>query len=185
MPFEEARAMHRTRTLVRLAVERLDPRIAPAVFTWSAGGSSGNFSDANNWAGKAAPPNDGTAELMFPPVDQLKTGAAGLTAINNLVGANGSTTFLSIAFMDDYRIEDVNGNNDSFLTTTVTKGVEVVSGTVVINTQLALPAGSEFKVNANAAMVAAVNGDGSIHTGTGMFMIADLNASKADPDPCP
>ncbi len=48
---------------IKLNLERLEDRLAPAVMTWTGGGTDGNWSTAANWGGTAPSPGD---ILVFP-----------------------------------------------------------------------------------------------------------------------
>src|SRR6476469_8004304 len=48
-----------------LALVALEDRTAPAMFTWTGGGGTNNFSDKANWGG-TAPATNGVDDLVFP-----------------------------------------------------------------------------------------------------------------------
>src|SRR5262249_39043744 len=80
---------------IRLSLEELETRLAPATFVWTGQGGNSNFSTAGNWANFAtnAPGTPGTGDsLIFP----LNGPSAPGTVTDDLAG---TTNFNSITFL--------------------------------------------------------------------------------------
>jgi len=81
-----------------LALEQLEPRLAPATFIWTGAAADPNWSDPQNWTVNGAPgtPNpNGLDDLVFPG------GASQLNSVNDLTTGTGApATFNSLSFSD-------------------------------------------------------------------------------------
>src|SRR6266446_3360197 len=80
---------------VRLGLEALEDRLAPATFTWTGQGIDANWGTKENWQGNVAPTGvPGSLEdLVFP------SGPSKLSTTNNIPLVNGAPpTFNSITF---------------------------------------------------------------------------------------
>jgi autotransporter-associated beta strand protein/adhesin HecA-like repeat protein len=167
----------RRKATLRLQLEALEDRLAPATHTWTGAATSGAFwSDPNNWQGGAPSTTETNVVLIFP--DQ----AAQQTNTNNITGL----TIQSIAFLATSLTTTTNysitGNAITLSGGITQAGPTQVVGTDTLNPSITLSAAQKFSVaNTNGTLVLGgmLSGPGAVtKDGAGTVVLSGANAGR-------
>jgi autotransporter-associated beta strand protein len=181
--------IRRQRPTLKLRLEDLESRLAPAAFTWTGGGgtSNENWSSAANWGG-TAPTGKGGEDLVFPST------ANTFTSNNDLNGGSppAPATFNSITFTTAGSATTYNlTGNTIILASNGSVTSNAGSGaneTIALSMQLAGSAGTVESLVINpgnsltlSGKLSGTGGAGLVKKGTGSLYLTNDNSGFTGP----
>jgi autotransporter-associated beta strand protein len=121
-----------------------------ATFTWDGGGGDNNWSTAANWVGDAAPPNDGTADIVLAGSTRITPNVDAAWNIKSLT-FNGSSAFTLSG--SDLTIQGSGVMTTAGITSNISTATETINNNLILGTT------QSWKIPSGATAKLVINGD--------------------------